>query len=161
MLRIAEIVHDVRMREIEPSRRRVVAVALLGDRERHDSRFRRDETRAHLLALCEEKTHFAYATDDAPSRSRRALLDSGIEAILRRQPVADVRRAQAHAAEAPRTGLQRQRVVRVHGGLGAMERADAEMDDPDAYASWIVRRLFDRRGQISERSQRQAFHIAG
>ena len=56
------------MREVELPSRGVVAIAFLGDGQRHDRRRGCGHARVHLGALLAEKEQFAHAADDALAR---------------------------------------------------------------------------------------------
>ena len=158
---IGKIVHDIRMREVEPAARRVVTVALLGHGQGDDVGRRCVQSRGNAVAVRAEEQDFAHAADDAPAQTFRALLDAGVQPILRRKSVAHVRRAQAHPTDAPGPLHPRQGIIGVDGRLRAMKRADAEMDDADGDQPRIVRRRGDRRRQVAQRGERQPCHVAG
>src|ERR1700694_556740 len=93
--------HDIRMPQIELAGCRVVTVALLGNGQRHDPCLGRSPSRLHLLALIAQDQNLANAADDAPTNPRRAFFHRGIDAVLRREPVANIRRSQTYSADAP------------------------------------------------------------
>src|SRR5207245_10815674 len=91
------------------------------------------QSRGNAVAVLAEEQDFDHAADDAPAQTFRALLNAGVQPILRRKPVAHVRRAQAHPTDAPRPLRLCQRIIGVNARLRTMKRADAEMDDADVY----------------------------
>ena len=136
-LGMREIVRDVRMLEIEPSGRRVVAIAFLGDRERDDPDPRIGEAREHAIALVAEEQQLAHRADDAKRATRRAALEHRVEAVLRRERGDRPRRLEAHAADAPlRVPVQDR--VRVDRLVGAMKGTEPEMDDADPDGADVV-----------------------
>ena len=72
-VRMLEVVHDIRMREIEPAARRVVAVALLGDGERDDGHARIGESRNERSDVVPRERSRAERTDHAQRTSLRSL----------------------------------------------------------------------------------------
>ena len=146
-LRRCQIAHDVRMLEVQRAARGIVAVAFLGDGQRDDLRRGIGEPRVDTCALVAEEQNLAHAADDAPPHAGAALLDGRVQPVLRRHPVAHVRAAQAHAADAPRAAGRGDRVVGVDRLMGAMKRADAEVDDAHRQTRRVVRRSRDRRRQ--------------
>src|SRR5438132_3510820 len=160
-LRLREIVPDAGMREVELAGRWIVAIAPFGNGERDDPRAGRGEARTHRVTLVAQEQHLAHAADHAAADAAWTLFDGRVEAILRRKPVANIRRAQAHAADPPGGGFQRQRIVAVNSGLRAMEGADAEMNDADVDGTRIVGRPGDGRGQRRQRTERKAAHTTG
>jgi hypothetical protein len=145
-----------RMRGIQRAGRRIVAVALFGDRQRDDPGLRLDQPRPDRVALVPEKQDFAHAADDPSPRGAGTLFHRRIQPVLRHQPVAHVRRAQADPADAPVFALDRQSVVAENRGLRAVERAYSQVDDADPDPARIVFWRVDRRGRLSsvERSSR-------
>src|SRR6185312_11420058 len=95
--------------------------------------------------------HFADAADDPTANPLRALADRRIQAVLRRHPVANARRAQAHATDAPAAAGMRERIVGVDSLMRAMKGADAEMNDADAGIADRVSRRCDVGRQAIER----------
>src|SRR5215211_7360747 len=75
------------------------------------------------------------------TRSRSPSPDrTGVEPILGREGVGRVGRTQARAADRP-VGLARpEPIVEVDGLMGPVERADAEMNDPDPGGRTVVGR---------------------
>ncbi len=126
-----QVVHDVGVREVELAGGRIVAIAFFGDGQGDDPGRWRGKPRLHGVALILQKEHFAHAANDAPAHARGTLFDRRVQTVLRREPVAHLRRAQAHAADAPRAALERQCIVAVNGRLRAMEGTDPQVDDPD------------------------------
>ena len=113
----------------------------------------------HLVSLVSQKQHFSYAADHAAALARGTFLHRRVQAFLRRDPIADIGRAQAHATDPPVAALQRQRVVAVDGRLRAMKRADAEMYDADANALCFVLRPGNRCRQRLQRCKAEASHV--
>ena len=151
---MGEIVHDVGMVDVEAAGCRIVAISFFGHRQRHDLRRVVGEPRVNGLAFGREKQNFAHAPDNPPLHARRTFFHGRIETILRRQPIAHVGTAQAHAANSPCTALFFQRIVGVDRLVRAVKRADAEMDDADTGAARIVRRPRNRRWNAIERRER-------
>jgi hypothetical protein len=149
-LRLLQIVDDVGMARIEAARRGLVAVALLGHRQRDDPRLARGEPLPDALAVFAGEEHLANAADDAPANSVRALLDRRVQALLRHEAVADAGCAQADATDAERAARVRDRVVGEDRLVRAMERADAEMHDADAEPGRRVGRPCDAGRQMAE-----------
>src|SRR6202171_3587732 len=143
-----------RMPQIELAGCRVVTIALLGNGQRHDPGLGRSQSRLDLLALIAQEQDLANAADDSTAYARRAFFNRGIDAVLWREPVANVRGSQTHAADAPVALIERKCIVAEYCCLRPMKCTDAEMNDADADAARIVGRLGDRRGQFSERRQR-------
>src|ERR1700694_4075824 len=96
-----QVVDDVRMPEVELAGRRVLAIALLGNGQRHDPSLGRGQPRLDLFALIAQKQNLANAADDSTAYAGRAFFHRGIYAALRRGAVADIRGAQAYAGYAP------------------------------------------------------------
>ncbi len=155
---LRQIADDLRMAEVEPTGRGLVAIALFGDRERHDPRLARRKSLPDPGVLRFLKQHFAHAADDTPPHARGALLDRGVQAILWRQPIAHVRRAQAHTANAPVATGVRDGVVGVDRLMRAMERADAEMDDARGERVDRIPRSRDAGRQARERMGIEPIH---
>src|ERR1700676_2524908 len=127
-----KVVHDIRMPEIELPSRRVVTIALFGNRQRHDPGLGRGQSRPDRFALIAQKQNLANAADDSTAYACRALFHRGAHAVLRREPVANIRGAEAHAADAPVASIERKCIVAEYCGLRPMKRADAKMNDADA-----------------------------
>src|SRR6202521_2031014 len=153
-----QVVDEIRMPEIELPSRRVVTIALFGNRQRHDPGLGRGQSRLDVFALIAQKQNLANAADDSTAYAGRAFFHRGIYAALRREPVANVRGAQAHAANAPVALIECKRIVTKHGCLRPVKRADAEMNDTDSDAARIVGWPGDRRRQRRQRVQRKPPH---
>ena len=144
--------------KIELPGRRIVAVALLGDGQRHDVHGGIGDAREHAVALGAEKQRLAHRADHARTRPRRALLEHRVEAILRRERVRRARRLEAHAADAP-VRIAREHAVGVDRLVRAVERAEPEMDDADATRGDVVVGTRDgRRERPASVGERQRFH---
>src|ERR1700674_5036761 len=89
-----QVVDEIRMPEIELPSRRVVTIALFGNRQRHDPGLGRGQSRLDVFALIAQKQNLANAADDSTAYAGRAFFHRGIYAALRREAVADVRGAQ-------------------------------------------------------------------
>ena len=90
---LREVVHDVRVRGIERARRRVVAVALLGDRHRHDLDRRVGEAR-HQRARdrCRGRAPRAATPITRALHALAALLQHRVQPVLRGERVDRPRR---------------------------------------------------------------------
>ena len=87
-----EVVGDIGVRMIETPARRIVAVPLLGDGQRHDGHRGIGDPRDHPLACRTEKKRFAYRANHAgrrpASRSFRGRCRGRPGAQARRRPAA-------------------------------------------------------------------------
>jgi len=113
------------------------------------------EPLSHLVARIRQEQDLADTADDTPPHTCRTLLDRRVQAVLRHHPVAHVRRAQAHAADAPRAGHLAKRIVGVHRLVRAMECTNAHVDDTDAQRIDRIRRPRDRSRHAVERGSGQ------
>src|ERR1700720_2750234 len=153
-----KVVHDIRMPEIELPSRRVVTIALFGNRQRHDPGLGRGQSRLDLFALIAQKQNLANAADDSTAYAGRAFFHRGIYAALRPEPVANIRGAQAPAANAPVALIEGECIVAKYCRLRPVKCTDAEMNDADADAARIVGWPSDRRRQRRQRVQRKPPH---
>ena len=154
--RVAEVVADVGVRLIEPAGRRILAIALLGDREADDAAGRlrhRGQHRRRTLGRDQQRAH---AADDAGANAGAVALQRGVEPSLRRQAVALVGPLQADAGDPPRARLDREQIVGVGGHMGAHERTQTEMHDADAERAAVVLRQGGAGTCLPERVGRQA-----
>src|SRR5438270_2599359 len=145
-----QVVHDIRMPEIELPSRRVVTIALFGNRQRHDPGLGRGQSCLDLLALIAQKQNLANAANDSTAYAGWAFFHRGIYAALRREPVANIRGAQAHAANPPVALIERKCIVAEYCRLRPVKRTDAEMNDANADAARVVGWPGDRCRQFSE-----------
>src|SRR5450432_2085970 len=99
------------MREIQLACRGIVAIAFFCDGERHDVGFRRGQSCGNLRSLIAEENDFTHTANDPSANSSGALFHRGVETVLWHEPVANVGRAQAHAADSPMACLERERIV--------------------------------------------------
>ena len=90
------------MVEVELSGGRMVAVALLGDSERHDPRRRGGEAGEEQLWLLGCEQRLAEDSDHARLLVRAVALDQRVEIVLRAERLAHGGTAQARPADAPR-----------------------------------------------------------
>jgi hypothetical protein len=112
---------------------RVAMIALLGDGQRRDMDGGIGERRDHPLGRLGRHQRVVDRSDQVPPAGRAALLDD-VEAVLRDERVADRRRPQRDADDAPARIARRHRVVGIDRLVRAVERAEAEMDDAAARA---------------------------
>src|SRR5256714_12785279 len=113
-----QVVHDIRMPEIELPSRRVVTIPLFGNRQRHHPGFGRAQSRLDLFALIAQKQNLANAADDSTAYAGWAFFHRGIYAALRREPVANIRGAQATADNPPVAFIKRNCSVAEYCRLG-------------------------------------------
>jgi len=149
-----EVVADVRMREVEAPGRRVVAVALLGHRERHDVHARVGHPAHERARIGRGEHRLAHRSHDARRRAGRVLQEQRVEAILRGERRDRARRLHRDAADAP-ARIAGQEVVGVDGPVRAVERAQAQVHDAHADRRGVVARPGDRAGQRGERRERK------
>ncbi len=133
------------------------AIALLGDGQRHQAHVRIGQPRKHLRLLAWRTQHLANRTDDAPLRGLPKQFQR-IQPILRLQRIAHVRAAQGHAAHRP-LRLARQHLVQVHGLVGAMEGADAQMHDANTSRRTVIGRTCHAGRQPVQRGLAQACNL--
>src|SRR5205807_7461791 len=153
-----QVVHDVRMPEIELPSCRVVTIPLFGNRQRHHPGFGRAQSRLDLFALIAQEQNLANAADDSTAYAGRAFFHRGIYAALRREPVANIRGAQAHAANPPVALIERKCIVAEYCCLRPVKRTDAEMNNTDSDAARVVGWPGDRGRQRRQRAQRKPPH---
>src|SRR5450631_520380 len=158
MLEVREVVNDVGMAEIEPPGRGIVAIALFGNRQRHDARGGGGETCTHLVPLVAQKQHLADAADHTAPNARGAFFHGCVQRALRHQAIADIRRAQTDATNAPVAWFACQRVIGVYGALRTIERADTDVNDADTDAAELIGRSGNARREAAQRCRRQPDH---
>jgi hypothetical protein len=123
---------------IQRGRRRVVAVALLGDGERHDLHGGLAQRVQQRLGVLGRNEDILDGADDLKVLAVRAADGECVEPVLRFHLVADRRGAQACADDAPARVARIQGGLRVDGLMGALERANAEMHDPGRDSAPVV-----------------------
>jgi hypothetical protein len=99
----------------------------------------------------------AQAADDAIARPRRPLFD-GIKPVLRRQQVGDPGAAHRYADDAPGSAGGLDGVVGIDRLMGAVEGADAKMDDAGRHLGRREGRAPHRRRQGGQARQGQSGH---
>ena len=137
-----EMVIDRARRDRLRRQRRVGAemIGLLGHRQRHDVHRRRgDERRNRLRVLGRDHQPSQRADQRGPLAVIAALRDR-VQAVLRRERVAHPRRAERHAGDRPIPIARRHRGIGVDRLVGAVERAQAEVDDADLLRVAVVGR---------------------
>ena len=101
-LAVGEVVHDVGMRLVQRAGRRVVAIALLGDRQRHDPHARvghgREQRARRPPARPAPRVTLPITRSRSPSPERTR---HGVEAVLRGERVARVGASETRADDAP------------------------------------------------------------
>ena len=97
--------------------------------------------------------------DDPQLRAFAGAEGDGEEIVLRRQRIAHVGPAQRRAGDGP-LRIGGEDVVEIDGLVGAVERADAQMDDAGGGPARIVGRPADGLGQGREGRKRQSLHHA-
>ena len=116
---------------VDLARRRIVAVALLGDGEGDDPR-RGGGDPGEQDSPSSGANSASRMTPTTLARSSVAVvLDQRVEAILRPERVAHGRAAQARPADRPGSGRHGERALREDRLVRAMEGAEAQMDDAD------------------------------
>jgi hypothetical protein len=124
-------------------------ITFLCDRQRDDPRFRRGQRVDQRLRLLRPDDHVADRADHAHRLTGTVADDEAVEAILGGQRIAYRRRTQRRGGDAEAE------IVEYHRLMGAMEGADAEMDDTwrrpclgphDPVRQPIERRLAEARG---------------
>ena len=135
LCRVRQIVRDVGVGGIELIVR-IEAVALFGDGERDDARIARGEARECRVGVRRAHQQLADRADDARAR-RGAELHQRVQALLRRQRVAQARALERQRGDRPAlVGVQqRVDVVRL---VRAMKRARADVHDPEARGAAVV-----------------------
>ena len=98
-------------------------------------------------------------TDDPQLRALAGTEGDGEEIVLRRQRIAHVGTAQRRAGDGP-LRIGGQDVVEIDGLMGAVEGADAKMNDAGGGPARIIGRPADGLGQGREGRQRQSLHRA-
>ena len=147
---VGEVVHDVGMRLVQRAGRRVVAIALLGDGQRHDSYARVAHGCEDALDVHGRDQHLAHAADDAEPLAFAGAERLGVEAVLGGERVARVGASEAHADDAP-GGVAGQHIVGEDRLVRAVERADAEMHDAGGDGAAVVGRAPHVRREAGER----------
>jgi hypothetical protein len=139
--------------------RRIVAIALFGDRQADDPdpriAHRRDETR-RILRRDHER---AKRADNPNILTIRSSDGERIKPILGLKRIRGLRGAQTGPADRPIPFAARKPVVENDRLMGAMEGADAEMDDADAERVEIVSRPRHVGRQQAERCFAQVLHV--
>ena len=120
-----------------------MAIALLRHREADDAHGRIAHGAEQRLRILGRDEEAAQRADDAQALAVAGAYRERVEAVLRRERVARLRRAQARAADRPVALAGGEPVVDVDGLMGAVEGADAEMHDADADGVEIVARTVD------------------
>ncbi len=156
--RVLEVMADLGVALVERAGCRVVAVALLGDGQR-DHRCRRvGQTADDGCGILRRKQNLVYGAQDREPFRGGPALDHRVQALLRHEPLAHRGRAQRHAADAPWSGLGRQRVLCVAGLVRPVKVAEAEMDNADRQVLGRKRRpphLGRKTGERGEPKARQ------
>ena len=135
---------------------RRVAVALLGDRQRDDTRGRvgeaRDQRGGFLLGdfACEDRT------DDPVIGARAGTNGKGVEAILRGERIARFRTAQAGADDSPVRRTTSKEVVDHHCLVCPVERTNPEMNDTRRDGRAVIGRASDLAGKPMQVGIREA-----
>ena len=133
----------------------VVAVALLADGEADDAHARIGHAGEEPLAIRRHDEKLGDGADDAVAGALGAGDGQRVEAVLRGQRVAGGGAAQACGDDAPRR-VGGQQVVDHRRLVGAVEGADAEMDDAGRDARTVVGGAGDGGRQPTERGVREA-----
>ena len=150
-LRALAVRDDVRMCQVQGSGRGIVAVALLGHRERDDLRGRRAEALEHCAHVAARGQHRVDRGDHAILGALGRARVDGEQPVLRIELLRDRVAAQRDARDPPVAAPLREHGVRVDGLMRAMERAGAEVHDADAVSARIVGRAPDAVGHGRER----------
>ena len=146
------------MVEVELAGGRMVAVALLGDGERHDPCRRGGEAGEEQLWLLGCEQRLAEHSDHARLLVRAVALDQRVEIVLRAERLAHGGTAQARPADAPRSGHICERPLGEDGLMRAVKRAQSQVSDADV---GVERRRWRANYAVSGRAQgalRKAIH---
>ena len=130
----------------------VEAVGLFGDRQRDDPRRPGGHRGEHRLGVSGRADGVGDGADHPRPRALGALLDQGIEPVLRVQLFGSLRRAQRHPEDAPVAARGRQREVGQRRLMRLVEGAKPEMHDADPVVGGGVARA-PRGGHLIERGQ--------
>ena len=149
-----QIVDDVGMLEIELSRRWIVAVTLFRDGERDNADLRCGDPRDDARAIGSQEQRLPQRAHDARARAGGILFERRIQTVLRREGERRPRRLEADPADAP-LRIARDHRVGVDRLMGAMERAQPQVNDPHAQRRDVVAGPRDRRGHARERCEAQ------
>jgi hypothetical protein len=158
LLRMGEVVCDIGMRVVEAAAAGVVSVSLLGDRQRDPARACCGDPVYHQAGIfaCDEQ--LSQRTDHAGAGADRIALDQRVVAVLRRQGIPRIGRAQADTANAPAGGAAIHRFVQVGGLVCSKEIAHAQMDHADSGGLLGVGRPADLCGQLLQCGGAQPLH---
>ncbi len=150
----SQVVRDVGVREVQAARRRLVAIALLGDGERDDADRRiahRGDQRAVALLDRDEIDHRA---DESRLEVAGRKLDHARHPVLRRQRLAHLRVARPHPGADDGPVLRQaepEEVVEIDRHMGAVEIAAADMDDAGLQSRAVIARRGHAIGQVFQR----------
>ena len=145
---------DIGMGEVELAGRRIVAVALLGDRQGDDPRRRGRDPGEQGSSLLGRQQRLADDADHARPLVRPVVLDQRVEAVLRPERVAHGRAAQARPADRPGSRRHGERALGEDRLVRAVEGAEAEVDDADVGIE-RGRPAAEPRGETSRRVWRE------
>jgi hypothetical protein len=126
--RVGKVVRDIGVAGIEAARRGVVAITLLGDGQRDDADGRIGHGGDQLVARDIGVNDVEDRADHAGAGAGGIADSDGVEEVLRGERVARIGPAQRRADDAP-AWIGREQIVDIDSHVGAMERADADMDD--------------------------------
>ena len=143
---------------VELVRRGGVAIALLGDGQRHDAGVGRRQRGEQGFGVLRRHEQARDGPDHPEALARAVAHRERVEPVLRRERVARVRGAERCAEDAPTGGALGQRGVGVGRHVGAVEGADPEVDDAGAERRTVVGGAGDRSRETSERGVGEARH---
>ncbi len=155
-LRRGQIGDDVGMGEIEFALG-IQAIAFLRKRQRHGMRGGRSQRHLQCRRIARREQRLFQHAHDAIAGGLVQSLD-GIKTILRRQRIGHIGPLQRGADDDPiATGFQ-DRIFREHRLVGAMESADAQMDNAGLQCGAVKLRPAHGGGQARQRRLVQARH---
>ena len=157
--RMGEVVQHVGVALVEFAGRGRMAIALLGDGEGDDEGLRSAHGLEQALRRFRGHEEARDGADDLQAFTRGIPHRETVEPVLGCQGIAGFGRAQGRAEDAPAPVPVRQHGVCIGGHMGAVEGADAEMDDAGGQGGAVVGGAGDRRGQAVERGVGQAGQV--
>jgi hypothetical protein len=129
VVRVGQVGPDRVAVEVEVAGARVAVVAVLGDGERDDPRGRGGDLVEQLVGLAGGHERAAVDVDDVGPLPLGGQLQDRVQVVLGRQGVDDAATAVCDADDAPVASLGGDRLRGVDRGVGAVEAAQADVDD--------------------------------
>ncbi len=152
---VREVGGDVGVAEGQAVGGRVVVIALFGHGQRDHAGGRRRDAVQDRAGIGPSPVQLADGADHPQALARAVALGQGVQPVLGGELLHDCGAALADAADPPVTARGRDRVLGVHRLVGAVKRADAEVDDADRQRGRVHARR-ERAGEGGEGGEVEA-----